>query len=430
MIGVCKIEIGNIEPYLSSFDVTLIPDTITYGENSIIIIRALDQYGNVYNPSEELKVNLTVNNPDYGQFMLPDGILCDSLNHIDYQLVLNGSIKYISNGEYPHEPQRIVVTVSKSDDVSKRGDGKVVVKPSLDHFAVTIVPDTIAHTDTATIMVQAKDKYNRDITIPGSTLLDFSLDAIGEKYGSLLSPDSLQAKTLVGIGYGDAKVGKVRYIADGVNPIGCVPQEVVITISKSDDASKRGSDSVFVKCKIDYVRFAQGDPRWGDDDYDTYIDTVINSDTTYYKIRRKGCALTCMAMVLKAAGVDTDPYRLNRWMVENDGFWGPAVIWRSVNNYPNNDKVEYIGRFGRGLPDTVTLSFSEINPYLRKCYFIIAQVKNPDTQNNHWIILAGKENREYSIVDPGEHRTTLVAYENKVYRVIIYKKKNGCINHN
>jgi len=173
----------------------------------------------------------------------------------------------------------------------------------------------------------------------------------------------------------------------------------------------------------EFVRFSQSDSRWGDDDYDKYIKKIVGNDTTYHTIGAKGCALTCMAMVLRACGVDTDPGRLNTWLIDNEGFWGTAVIWSSINNYPNNDKVEYADMLGKGLENGITLPFSSIDPYLRNCHFIVAQVKNPDTNNQHWIIIKEKENGEYKIVDPStKNRTTLNDYGNKVYRTIIYKK--------
>jgi len=68
-----------------------------------------------------------------------------------------------------------------------------------------------------------------------------------EKYGSLVAPDGSTAKTLVGITYGEAKAGNVKYIADGEEPDG--PKQIVITVVKSDDASINGSRSVVVKGK-------------------------------------------------------------------------------------------------------------------------------------------------------------------------------------
>ena len=91
-----------------------------------------------------------------------------------------------------------------------------------------------------------------------------------------------------------------------------------------------------------------------------------------------------------------------------------------------DDKIKYFGRFGKGLPNANTLSFLEIDKYLSRCDFIIAQVKNPDTKKNHWIIIEEKKNGKYVIVDPGKNRTSLAIYNNKIYRFIVYKKVFGC----
>ena len=128
------------------------------------------------------------------------------------------------------------------------GKAKIQVDiDSLNQFSLMAVSDTINHSGSTTIKVRAIDADNNSIDIPEETLLNFSLDANGEKYGSLVAPEGSTAKTLVGITYGEAKAGNVKYIADGEEPDG--PKQIVITVVKSDDASINGSRSVVVKGK-------------------------------------------------------------------------------------------------------------------------------------------------------------------------------------
>lgn len=94
----------------------------------------------------------------------------------------------------------------------------VIKQQGLDHFAVSIAPDTIAHNDTAAVTVQAKDGNNNDISISDGTSLNFSLDASGESLGNLIAPNGSQAKSLSGTSYSDARAGKVKYIANGARP--------------------------------------------------------------------------------------------------------------------------------------------------------------------------------------------------------------------
>jgi hypothetical protein len=341
-----------------------------------------------------------------------------------------GKVKYIADGEELDGLKQVIITVAKSNDVEKYGNGTLIVKgePELDHFLVTVIPDTVVHSNTADVSIIPMNQNNEEVSFPDTSCLNISLDANGELYGTLLAGDGTMGKSLLSIPYFYVKESKLKYIADGENPIGCCPPKIVIEASKTDDSSKSGSDSAWVHCKLEYTHFSQGDSSWGGNDYDTFIDTIIvqdgNQDTIYHKIRKKGCALTCMAMVLKASGVNTDPGILNEWMIENDGFSGPSVLWKKINKYPRNDNLRFYNIVGKGLEFGNTISYSTIDTCLQKCYYLIAQVKNPDTNRNHWIIIKAKENGSYDIVDPGKGRTTLDAFGNNVYRMTIYSKKN------
>ena len=218
-----------------------------------------------------------------------------------------------------------------------------------------------------------------------------------------------------------------NYIENSENPINCCPPLIKLKVTLSSDTTIYGMDSAWVKCEIDYERFEQGDSRWGNDIYDTYINTVINNDTTYFKIRQKGCALTCMAMILKANNIIVDPDVLNKWMIKNTGYTKQSSVkWFIINDYPNNDIIYYYNALEEGLNSGLTISLSIIDQCLAKCYYIIAQVKNTDTEKNHWIIIEEKNGSTYNIVDPGKNRTTLNSYDDNIYRMIIYKDINNC----
>ena len=177
-----------------------------------------------------------------------------------------------------------------------------------------------------------------------------------------------------------------------------------------------GSDSAWVHCKIEYTRLPQNDPKWGSDIYDSYIKSISNKDTTYYTISEKGCALSCIAMVLTACGVDTDPGKLNRWKKQNNGYLDELVRW-GVN--PTEGKVTY----KKSIPTTELNDLSILDKYLEECKLVVVKVINPDKNANHWVILAEKKKGTYHIVDPGyKDRKTLDEYGGKVYRAIIYEK--------
>jgi hypothetical protein len=58
------------------------------------------------------------------------------------------------------------------------------------------------------------------------------------------------------------------------------------------------------------IAFSQRDPRWSGE--------ALGSGPT--PIGRGGCLLTASAAMLATWGVDTDPSRLNRWLIANHGY--------------------------------------------------------------------------------------------------------------
>lgn len=153
-------------------------------------------------------------------------------------------------------------------------------------------------------------------------------------------------------------------------------------------------------------------------------------------IGQVGCALTCMAMVLKTLGYDYNPLKLNEKMTEDGYFtinekgnWSGGVDWRAVTDYASDKIKEKPIRIGEQSNwDTKTpLDIQKLDSHLSKNNFVIALVGNPKkngTVSNHWVILSGNENGTYHIVDPGCYpRTTLNSYQNKIYRAIIYERK-------
>ena len=52
-------------------------------------------------------------------------------------------------------------------------------------------------------------------------------------------------------------------------------------------------------------------------------------------IEDKGCAITCVAMILATFGAVSDPGQLNTWLTNNYGYInGCDIVWGSVDNYP------------------------------------------------------------------------------------------------
>jgi hypothetical protein len=146
---------------------------------------------------------------------------------------------------------KILITANEGTGV-----GKVTVKKkeeSFDHFEVSIVPDTLALADTiaftegARLVIQAKDKDDNDVVIDASTPLKFSL-LTNNEYGTFIDANSDTLKTtpaqLSNILYGDAKAGKIKFAAVKKNPQTMVACK--IHVEKQDDPTRFGERDIVV----------------------------------------------------------------------------------------------------------------------------------------------------------------------------------------
>ncbi|MBD3290518.1 hypothetical protein GF337_17065, partial [candidate division KSB1 bacterium] len=206
---------------------------------------------------------------------------------------------------------------------------------------------------------------------------------------------------------------------------------------KSNDTQKSGDSIANIRCKLEFTYYNQGDPAWRNELYDFYKRLSKNGKTImqpeyHYKIRQKGCALTCMAMVLKSAGYDYDPSVLNKAM-NRDGYWGKnywgnwsgAVDWSAVNDYGAQAiKDEYptlIGTHKDNWLKRKPIKTKLIDSYLESCHYVIVLVENH--YSNHWVLVTEKKKKQYIILDPGNSENkTLKSYNNKIYRAVIYER--------
>ena len=322
---------------------------------------------------------------------------------------------------------------------------EVVVKGSpLHHFLVTVQPDTIVHGDTATVYVQAKDQDDQDVEPPSGTLVNVILDA-AEIHGNLQYLEQ-KGKTIADITYPDVKSGRVKFIADGENPIETGLQIVPVGVTKVREERIAGTGSVLITPLFE--KFCQGDSRWAATKYDNYVrknkdgtgdSTDATGNKVYHTVGSKGCALTCLAMVARAGGADIDPGTLAEYM-NNEKHYGftpqNGVIWNLTDTLPGNGVFVYDDFDGECLKyedDVITIdlkasksvSLTTLDQFLSNGSLIVAQVYNRSTRNSNWVLITAKIEGEYSILDPGCYsgRTNLRnGYEGKVFRYIVYSR--------
>jgi hypothetical protein len=124
-------------------------------------------------------------------------------------------------------PDSISCVIIKAESNGIEKYKKIFPWKELDHFKVTIIPDTasaedtVAFTEGAMLKIQAKDINDKDIIIDANTLLKLSL-LYNTDYGTFIDAKGDTLKTtpvqLSDILYSDANAGKIKFAAVKKNP--------------------------------------------------------------------------------------------------------------------------------------------------------------------------------------------------------------------
>jgi hypothetical protein len=135
------------------------------------------------------------------------------------------------------------------------------------------------------------------------------------------------------------------------------------------------------RVELSVTPFAQDDPRWSDVHLGGSTDTLGD----------EGCAVTSAAMVAVFYGVKTDPQMLNAFLTRSGGLDNEGLIdWSQVSAVaPKRWKLVYDGAPNYELIDSNLLTG---NP-------VIAVIPLPHG-NYHFVVIVGKEGRDYLIRDP------------------------------
>ena len=135
----------------------------------------------------------------------------------------------------------------------------------------------------------------------------------------------------------------------------------------------------------------QRDPRW----------SSKKLGTSTSNLGGYGCLVTCLAMVSKYYGHDTDPDQLNKKLIEVGGFAQKNLyVWGSLSKiYPDITETKNINT-----PKALTeLQFKEIEAELTLGRPVICEVDMiPATSNidMHFVLVIGKEGDNWIVADP------------------------------
>jgi hypothetical protein len=277
---------------------------------------------------------------------------------------------------------------------------------------------------------------------PGETdaKVDFILGYEAQNFGSLKGNDDIgSGMTLPNVSYDAARNGSVVITFNKESYDGIFPLRIKIRATVVNNAALNADVVVSLVGPHTIGKYySQSDSDWAGLEYDSSGGTIGDL----------GCALSGMAMVLQATGVNVNPKILNDFMNNHHGydFVRHGVRWNAVITYVGmkNSKLlpaEVVPIDGEGLtgrngvlvgtpqPDAI------LNQYVTGGYLVLAQVKNvhkDGTTSRHWVVVTDRTGTDpikgdelYSILDPGNsRRTTLLDYSNEVYRLVAFKLKH------
>jgi Peptidase_C39 like family len=137
----------------------------------------------------------------------------------------------------------------------------------------------------------------------------------------------------------------------------------------------------FSKLVLPVQRFAQGDPRWADDELGPAPSTM----------GEEGCAVSSAAMVLAFYGQDVDPGRLNAFLSSNGGYTPQGwLYWEKAAEYhPGLARHAY-----EDLP-----SYYLIDSNLERGNPVIVRI-HLSNGITHFVVIVGKDGFDYLIQDP------------------------------
>lgn len=301
----------------------------------------------------------------------------------------------------------------------------VTVRVTPDGILLKVSPNKIHFSEEVSLLTHLLYKGKPLPSGYDDILVNYLLASEFEGFGALDSGSGARGSTITGVRYEEAQKGSIKFVADGQEYDGRFPLGIPLATSAEvgGELLVNASAAYLFGPNTTGIVFLQNDLLW---------ETQLYDHDTSRTIGGSGCALTCIAMILKAYGVDVDPKRLNLWMKDpkNKGYNNLDVSWRNAlirfDNSPINE-IEINGdglqknplmQDRRNLPPDSLPSLLPLDAALAEGRPVIAQVLNPNTQNNHWVVVTGKTaGGSYKILDPGGYSRVLLD-NNQVYKTI------------
>jgi hypothetical protein len=170
---------------------------------------------------------------------------------------------------------------------------------------------------------------------------------------------------------------------------------------------------------MEVIAFSQRDPRWSGEALGSGPATV----------GRVGCLLTASAVMLANWGVDTDPHRLNQWLIANRGYANGNLLTFSALAHFGVHFIAYIKC--ATTPAPVARLIKEVQGGAGVLVCMDWQPGN--ALQPHWVYVTSLGTADGQIVDPwqlpGRERVTLATYlasgwdaARGIFNVAIYRR--------
>lgn len=149
-----------------------------------------------------------------------------------------------------------------------------------------------------------------------------------------------------------------------------------------EDISPSQAAQLQANVKLSAPMFKQCDSRWGATRLGTGSKTICQA----------GCAMSSVAMALKARGANVTPGTLNDWLIHNDGFVnGNLLAWGSVNKFGKMTLMNYYRGSG-------SLSVANLKNFVNQGYPVVVNVRS----GGHWVLVVGNTSgNDFLVNDPG-----------------------------
>jgi hypothetical protein len=128
---------------------------------------------------------------------------------------------------------------------------------------------------------------------------------------------------------------------------------------------------------------------------------TLGSDVTIWG---KGCAMTCVAMILKFYGRDVNPGTLDEYLDNNNGYSGNSIIWPTSFKFKEDEgskKIKWSGYI------TDSTKFNQILDHeIEANRPVIVHVDHSGSAaGDHYVLVIGKRaDGEYIINDPADNK--------------------------